>query len=204
MKSEQEIFWEGDFGNEYVQRSRGDHIIASNTALFARILAKAPDTWSVIEFGANIGLNLRAIANLLPAAKLSAIEINASAAKELMAWGGAKVAHCSILEFEPPQTWDMALVKGVLIHINPDQLAEVYDRLYKAASRYICLVEYYNPTPIEVTYRGHAGRLFKRDFAGELLDRFVDLELVDYGFLYRRDQVFSQDDDMNWFLLRKR
>lgn len=57
--------------------------------------------------------------------------------------------------------------------------------------------------PVVVSYRGHEDRLFKRDFAGEMLDRYPDLELVDYGFVYHRDPNFPQDDP-NWFLLRKR
>ena len=54
-----------------------------------------------------------------------------------------------------------------------------------------------------MTYRGHSQRLFKRDFAGEMLDRFPDLTLVDYGFAYHRDANFPQDDT-TWFLLEKR
>jgi pseudaminic acid biosynthesis-associated methylase len=79
----------------------------------------------------------------------------------------------------------------------------VYDSLYKASRRYIILAEYFNPTPVEVNYRGHAGRLFKRDFAGEMLDRFPDLQVVDYGFTWKRDPVFPQDD-LTWFVLEKR
>jgi hypothetical protein len=45
--------------------------------------------------------------------------------------------------------------------------------------------------------------LYKRDFAGEMLDRYPDLQLVDYGFSYHRDQNFPQDD-ANWFLLEKK
>ena len=37
---------------------------------------------------------------------------------------------------------------------------------------------------------------------GEMLDRYSDLHLVDYGFVWRRD-VFAQDD-LTWFLLEKR
>jgi len=44
--------------------------------------------------------------------------------------------------------------------------------------------------------------LFKRDFAGEMLDRYPALKLLDYGFVYRRDPLFPQDD-MTWFLLEK-
>jgi len=45
-----------------------------------------------------------------------------------------------------------------------------------------------------INYRGESGNLFKRDFASEMLDKFDDLELVDYGFQYHGD---------NNFLLRK-
>jgi hypothetical protein len=44
--------------------------------------------------------------------------------------------------------------------------------------------------------------MFKRDFAGEMLDKFQDLRLLDYGFVYHRDTQFPQDD-VNWFLLEK-
>ena len=58
------------------------------------------------------------------------------------------------------------------------------------------------PFPVALPYRGHQDRLFKRDFAGEMLDRFPDLELTAYGFNYRRDPLFPQDDT-TWFLLHK-
>ena len=67
---------------------------------------------------------------------------------------------------------------------------------------YPFLAKYYSPTPVSISYRGHKDRLFKRDFAGELLDKYSDLKLVDYGFLYHRDYYF-QKDDLTWFLLEK-
>ena len=78
----------------------------------------------------------------------------------------------------------------------------VYDRMYAASNRLIAVIEYYNPSPVEIPYRGHQDRLFKRDFAGDLLDRFPDLLLVDYGFQYHRDPNFPVDD-LTWFLLEK-
>ena len=44
-----------------------------------------------------------------------------------------------------------------------------------------------------VKYRGHTDRLFRRDFAGEMLDQFDDLTLVDYGFVLHRDPSFPID-----------
>lgn len=202
IKTEQELFWEGEFGNEYIQRNQRDSYIPSNIALFAQILSRTNNVNSLIEFGANIGLNLKAIKQLLPQVKLSAIEINSQAVEELKKMDDVTLYHQSILDYFPEKTADFALVKGVLIHINPEVLPQVYDLLYQSSNRYICIAEYYNPSPVEVNYRGHQGKLFKRDFAGEMLDKFADLNLVDYGFVYHRAYQFPQDD-INWFLLKK-
>ena len=91
--------------------------------------------------------------------------------------------------------------KGVLIHISPDALAQVYDT--DVCSEYICVMEYYNPHPVAIKYRGHENKLFKRDFCAEIMEKFPDLSLVDYGFIYRRDNNFP-DDDLTWFLLEKK
>ena len=107
-----------------------------------------------------------------------------------------------MLTYVPPAAFDLVLVKGVLIHVQPAMLPVAYDRIYAAAGRLILLAEYYNPSPVTVPYRGHADRLFKRDFAGEMLDRYPDLRLRDYGFAYHRDAACPQDD-LTWFLLEK-
>ena len=86
--------------------------------------------------------------------------------------------------------------------IYPDELRNVYDKLYKASLKYILIAELYNPTPVEISYR-ETGKLFKRDFAGEMIDMYRDLVLIDYGFGYRRDNV-APIGDINWFLLQKR
>ena len=203
FKTEQEQFWSGEFGDVYSKRNLGPRWVAANTALFSKVLARTANVSSLIEFGANIGLNLRALRHLLPEAELAAIEINASAAKTLKKWGEVKnIYETSLLEFKPKRQWDLALIKGVLIHINPDALPLAYENLYRATRRYLCVVEYYNPSPVTIPYRGHQDRLFKRDFAGELLDRYPDLRLLDYGFTYHRDPNFPQDDT-SWFLLEK-
>ena len=200
--TEQEAFWTGEFGDAYTERNVGATWIASNTALFAEILRSTESVGSVLEFGANVGLNLHAIRNLLPRVDLAGVEINAAAAKKLRSLDGVEVYEASMLDFDVPRCYDLVLVKGVLIHINPDYLSAAYDRIYRAARRYICLAEYYSPSPVSVPYRGHSERLFKRDFAGDLMKRFPSLRLVNYGFKYRNDPNFPQDD-ITWFVLEK-
>jgi pseudaminic acid biosynthesis-associated methylase len=203
FSTEQEAFWAGEFGDEYIKRNTGDQLIGSNAAMFSKLISNCAGVDSLIEVGANVGLNLMAIRYLCPKWILDAIEINDEAVKKLDAWGGVnKIHHGSILDFKSDRQWDVVLIKGVLIHINPDYLDRVYESLFRTSKRYIFLIEYYNPNPVEVEYRGHSGKLFKRDFAGELLDKYPSLRIVDYGFVWHRDPIFPQDD-VTWFVLEK-
>ena len=204
FKTEQEAFWAGDFCTEYIQRNQGDALLASYLDFFAKALRSTRNVKTCIEFGANIGMNLKALKLLHPEQEQHGIEINADAARELaLIIPPTHVHHSSILDFNPQHTWDLALIKGVLIHINPDELPQVYDKLVAACGKYLVVAEYYNPAPVAIPYRGHADRLFKRDFAGEIMDCHPQMELIDYGFAYRRDPNFPQDD-ITWFLMGKR
>jgi pseudaminic acid biosynthesis-associated methylase len=202
-KTPQENFWSGEFGNEYISRNEGQQLIAGNIFLFSQILRQTESIKSILEFGANIGLNLLALKNLLPFVETSGIEINDKAVHALgKNIDGGKVYHQSILDYKVDYKRDFVFTKGVLIHLNPEILEDVYTKLYESSSKYICVAEYYNPTPVEVNYRGHAGFLFKRDFAGEIMNQYSDLKLVDYGFVYKKDNNFPLDD-ITWFLMRK-
>lgn len=200
--TEQEEFWAGEFGDNYIARNQSEDLKASNLAFFSKILHQTRSINSVIEFGANIGLNLLALRQLLPHAMFSAIEINQKASNILRQYSYIQVYEESILDFKVFQKYNFVLTKGVLIHLDPDKLPQVYQSLYESSDRYICIAEYYNPKPLKVNYRGYQDKLFKRDFAGEMLDAFKDLKLLDYGFTYHRDNQFPQDD-MTWFLLEK-
>jgi pseudaminic acid biosynthesis-associated methylase len=201
-RTPQEQLWAGEFGNDYITRNRDGALLDNNRALFEKILSHTQDVTSAIEFGSNIGNNLRALRELLPAAELHSVEINAQAAAEIEAWGGATVEVASLMDFEPTRGWDLSFTKGVLIHLPPESLPDVYDKLVAASSRYVMVCEYYNPSPVEVSYRGHEHALFKRDFAGEILDAHPELRLVDYGFTYHRDPQHPLDDS-TWFLMEK-
>ena len=204
FKTEQEAFWAGEFGTEYVHRNQGDVLLASNLNFFSKALRATRSVKTCIEFGANIGMNLRALRLLHPEQEQYGIEINPDAAQQLaQVIPPPHVYQTSILEFQPQSTWDLVLIKGVLIHINPDELSQVYDKLVAVSNHYLLVAEYYNPAPVAIPYRGHTDRLFKRDFAGEIMDRHPQMKLLDYGFAYRRDPDFPQDD-ITWFLMEKR
>lgn len=202
-RTEQEEFWAGDFGDNYIERNKSERLLASNLSFFSNALKFAGKIDSVIEFGSNIGMNLKALKLLFPEQQQFGIEINTKAADELKKFvGDSNVFNGSLLDFDSKEKYELSLIKGVLIHINPETLPKIYKKLYKTSKKYILICEYYNPVPVTINYRGHEDRLFKRDFCGEIMDKYTDLRLVDYGFAYKRDPAFSQDD-ITWFLMEK-
>jgi len=205
FKTEQEIFWaSSEWALKYIERNNIDSV-KNNIKFFSDIFSQCTENIeSIIEFGSNIGLNLYAINRLFNNLDIAAIEISQDAVNELKKLDFVNdVYHESILNINLNKKRDFVLIKGVLIHINPEFLDIVYEKLYNASNKYILIAEYYNPTPVTISYRGNEDKLFKRDFAGEMLDKYSDLELVDYKFIYHRDNQFPQDDT-TWFLLRKK
>ena len=203
FQTEQEQFWAGDFGQTYIARNaENKQRLASDLNFFSEIFKYTSNIDSLIEYGANIGLNLIAIQHLMPDIDLSGLEINKKAFEQLQGLYNVKSIHSSLLDFQPSEQFDFVFVKGVLIHINPDSLHKAYELLYRSSKKYILIAEYYNPTPVSIEYRGEQDKLFKRDFAGEMLDKFKDLKLIAYNFVYRRDPNFPQDD-ITWFLIEK-
>jgi spore coat polysaccharide biosynthesis protein SpsF len=203
FKTPQEEFWSGEFGNDYIHRNESESLLASNLNFFSQALKSTFQPKSFFEFGANIGMNLKALKLLYPNAKIGGIEINEKAYQELRKLVDSNnVIKGSIFDLNLKEKYDCSLIKGVLIHINPDMLQNVYEKLYETSKKYILICEYYNPSPVTINYRGHKDRLFKRDFAGEFLEKYKDCQLIDYGFSYKGDPNFPQDD-ITWFLIEK-
>lgn len=165
------------------------------------MLRCANNVRSARELGCNIGLNLLTLKRLNPALELSGYEINEAAANKATELNVGKIVNGTILDKINDPSVDLTFTVGVLIHIDPDYLKLVYDNLVHGSNRFVLIAEYYNPSPVTITYRGHSNRLFKRDFAGDLIDSY-GLKLIDYGFIYNRDNLTPQDD-IHWFLLEK-
>ena len=197
---ETDKFWSGSFGDAYNRRNSGPGQQPSRLAMFSKIMAKTHGVRSILEVGCNTGENLKALDELMPDVHLSGVEINRDAAAKAM--NVAPVTEGSFLDMDLDIA-DLVLSCGVLIHIDPDDLELAYQTIYEGAARYVLMIEYYSPEPAEILYRGHEGRLWKRDFAGEFIDyaewQANPVKVVDYGFIWHRD-TFPQDD-VTWFLM---
>lgn len=201
-KNEQELFWSNQFGSKYILRNTEKKLNLNNYFFFKKILKKIKFN-SLLEFGSNIGSNITVLKKINKKInKIAAIEINKKAALILKEkHKDVIVFNSSISKFKPNDQFDLVLCKGILIHINPNQIKYIYDKIYRSCKKYILIAEYYNPEPIKIIYKGYSNKLFKRDFAGEMLKKYKKLNLINYGFVYHKDK--HPQDDITWFLLEK-
>lgn len=199
--------WSGAFGDDYTRRCEATpDQIRGRVQAWAGILDRmsgAPPK-SALEVGPNLGLNLRGLAQLSDM-QLWGVEPNPTACARLAADKVLPEAQLfqgfgHDIPVKDGQV-DLAFTCGVLIHVDPSLLQRTVRQIHRVSSRWIFCAEYFSPRPETITYRGEEGLLFKRDFGGLYLDLFDDLELVDYGFWWRRTTVM---DDCNWWLFRKK
>ncbi len=198
--------WRGSFGDAYVDRNRADpDVMQARSAMWRRILAPIADAspQSILEVGANIGLNMRALRELTRA-ELYAVEPN-DRAREVLVNEGIVPANRAInavanaLPLEDNAV-DLGFTCGVLIHVPPKNLLPSCREIHRVSRRFVACIEYFSVQPEEIEYRGQKSMLFKRDFGAFWLDNFPDLRLVDYGFFWRRATGL---DNLTWWLFKK-
>tara|TARA_B100000459_G_scaffold141942_1_gene102173 strand:- start:79 stop:708 length:630 start_codon:yes stop_codon:yes gene_type:complete len=205
-KNKQIDAWRGEFGDSYTDRNTTDlERMANVTRAFQEILGHIADSppVSILEVGANLGGNIRALKTLTDA-RLFAVEPNGKARGIMMDDGvlpAAQVADATAddLPFENGEI-DLVFTSGVLIHIPHEDVERVYEEMHRVAGRYVLSIEYFSPTPVSIPYRGETDLLFKRDFGGQWLDMFDELEHIANGFFWKRTTGL---DDVTWWLFRK-
>lgn len=198
--------WSGEFGDRYTQRSGATvEAVRGRTRVWGEVLSRMTGDMpkSVLEVGPNVGLNLLGI-QALSDMEQWAIEPNASARRQLIE-NGVLPAERLFEGFGhsiplADGAVDMAFTAGVLIHVDPSQLEATMREVHRVASKYVFCSEYFSPKAETITYRGEQDLLFKNDFGSLYMDMFPDLQLVDYGFFWRRTTVM---DDSTWWLFRK-
>ena len=200
--------WAGKLGNEYITRNNfASWKLPIGRRAFEQML-NGLDIGSVLEIGANIGLNLHYIKNgiMRKNIKKYAIEPNKEAFDIL----------CSDNNLNLEQAWnqdaseipladssmDLVFTSGVLIHVAPENLEQITDEIVRVTKKYVLCIEYFSHKPTSIKYHNQENLLFKRDFGGYYLDRFPELKCIRYGFLWQREyKIF---DDLNWWLFIKK
>ncbi|WP_269584857.1 pseudaminic acid biosynthesis-associated methylase [Roseibium sp. Sym1] len=205
----QEHHWAGRRGDRYTDRNTFlETQVEKRVDFWKKCFRKTDDVASMVEFGPNAGINLHAIKRAFPDLSLSAVELNAKAVSQLQeSLPGVEVFHDNIVTFDADRTWDMVLIKGVLIHVTKDdKYHAVLANMDKYADKYVLIVDHVSDEPVKVRYYERDDLWLIRNFPIDFIDRHPDWRIIDMGFFHRNDVGEGiRDDcrDMRWFLLKK-
>lgn len=189
-------FWAGAFGTDYTQRNDYDW---RQRLPFWRRMVDATDAESFLEVGCNTGANLKCLRELVPGGAMSGVDVNEAALDQAQA-AALDVVSCearNVADFFGPRCAGLAFTCGVLIHIPPEDLATVMRAIVETSAGHVLAVEYPAHEEQEVVYRGHAGKLWKRDYGRLYQD--LGLRLAETGQVDARDGF----DDCAYWLLEK-
>jgi pseudaminic acid biosynthesis-associated methylase len=175
---ETEAFWAGEFGKDYTARNR---VAWRDRIPFWQSAIEYCNPNTVLEVGCNAGWNLLAILEVDASIDCHGVDINAGAVNEAREQGiTAEVG--SALEIASKfghESMDVVFTAGVLIHVPPDDLKRVMQQIIDTSVKYIIAVEYHAKDEEEVEYRGHSGKLWKRDYGKLYQD--MGCTLISYG-----------------------
>jgi pseudaminic acid biosynthesis-associated methylase len=175
--------WTGDFGNDYTKRQADT--VNARLQMWRMVLPRHVE--SILEVGANAGLNLEAIASF-STADLYATEPNDLARQQLNESGlCAQVTNDQADNLRmADNSVDLVFTSGVLIHIPPADLTASLEEIHRVARRWIICAEYFAPQEEMIPYRGHDNALWRRDYGSLYLDQFPDLRCISCMFAWKR------------------
>jgi pseudaminic acid biosynthesis-associated methylase len=212
MKNEQELFWQGSFGNKYIQRNKFNKIQDFNDfyikrygltreQINKRFLKNINVNKPVLEVGCNIGNQLIALQNI-GFKNLFGVDINKKSLIE-----AKKNTNINFLEssaFDLPfkdNYFNLVFTNNVLIHIKPSNLDKIFNEIYRVSDKFIMGFEYYNKSLINIKYRNHKNRLWKGDYSNMFLKKFSNLKIIKEKIYKCHDENKDIYDKM--FLLKK-
>ncbi len=178
--------WAGEFGNDYAKRNANTN--RGRYEVWKMLLPRQIE--SVLEVGANIGLNLEAIERARPGIELYASEPNELAREELIAANLMPERNITG-DYARKLRWpdnhaDLVLTCGLLIHIPKDELIQSMKEIYRCSKRWIICAEYFAPSEEMIPYRGKPNALWRRDYGSLWLDNFRDLRCDHVAFAWKR------------------
>jgi len=176
--------WTGEFGDAYTVRNTRA-TLQSRRDMWTLMLPKHCE--SILEVGANTGLNLEAI-SYITAADLYACEPNDMARAELhnlLEPNHIRSDFADKLGW-PDGSMDLVFTSGVLIHIPPDKIEASLREIYRVAHRYVICGEYFAPSEEMIPYRGHDNAMWRRDYGSMFMDICPDLHPLGTLFAWKR------------------
>ncbi|MDD5617612.1 MAG: methyltransferase domain-containing protein [Candidatus Omnitrophica bacterium] len=186
--------WGQDFGRNYTDRNNYtvdmmDRLYKKNygitrTRLNELFVGGLKKSIKILEVGSNIGTQLASLQKM-GFKNLYGIEIN----KYAIDRAKSKTKDINIIEgsiFDIPfkdRYFDLVFTSGVLIHINPKDIEKGLREIYRCASSYIWVYEFYSDRYENILYRGEKNLLWKANYPNVYTRIFPDLKIIKHKFL---------------------
>jgi len=162
-------FWKGLKGDEYTRKNLNftntQYKEFTRLEIIRQFFTDINRDLSIIELGCNRGNFIQVLLNM-GFSNITGVDINEEAIR-LARKRFAKLdfIRTSIENFDYYDKYDMVVTCGVLIHINPDNIPDVINRIKDMSKKYIFGCEYYSKdfTVVEHSskcYTGDYGNLF--------------------------------------------
>lgn len=209
--TQQEKFWNSDFGKEYTDRNKWqsdeewDKIYRDTWGMTKleinnKVLKDIPRDITILEVGCNYGAQLRGFQRM-GFKNLYGVELQPYAVEESKkAFSDLNIITGS--GFDLPfkdNFFDLVCTNGVLIHISPDHHHSFMKEIHRCSCKYIMGWEYYDKDLKELNYRDNQGYLWKADFEGIYRKYFPGLKVIEKHFI----KYLASDNVDSIFLLQK-
>lgn len=200
--TEQSERWGDAFGERYTKRNPNtpDEMQAlyrerfgiDRISMNARFLGGLDRSARVLEVGCNVGTQLNLLSRM-GFENLYGVEINQYAIEtshEVNKGLPICVVRGTALDLPFKDGWfDLVYTSGVLIHINPDDVATVMREMGRCSRRWVWGFEYFaDEGYVEIPYHGRPNMLWKTDFGGLFSRTCPELTLV-------REERFGYSED---------
>jgi len=185
----QEDKWSSEFGKEY--NLRNDYTVDGQNQLSMERFGLSRDEINlefignlsrdikILEIGCNFGGQLNQLQSI-GFKNLYGIELQWDAVERAK----NKTTGINIIQasgFDIPYKdnyFDLVFTSGVLIHINPDNLKNVFKEMVRVSNQYIWGFEYFNEEFTELPYRGQGNLMWKGDYQKLFQSQFPELSEV--------------------------
>ena len=200
--------WSGKFGRDYTDRNivSVDDLYKKNygitrTELNKTFLSGISRSSGILEIGSNIGnqlltlqkMGFRNLHGIEP--QSHAVELSRKRTK------GIRITQGNVFDLPfDDGCFDLVFTSGVLIHINPADIKDALNEIYRASKKYIWGFEYYSDRYEDIVYRGRKGMLWKTNFSKLYRENFSGLRLIKEKSIKYLDKSGNID---SMFLLKK-
>lgn len=210
MATEQEQFWQGEFGEQYrIRNTMNEETLdevyekqygVSRTTMNQAFLPSV-NIDSILEVGCNTG-NQLLILQQMGYTNLHGIELSPSAvevAKRRLPSAEIRQGSAFSLPYED-NAFDVVFTSGVLIHLAPQDLEKAMREIIRVSKCYIWGFEYYDEQLQEIPYRENTNKMWRGPYA-RIYQSFFPQALLLETRLYPYINHSANVDAM--FLLKK-